>query len=84
MSDTTIKNVQNLRQLTEEEQNQEWQRRQMKIFERTAEMTEWAYEQWRACVEVCAIAPAREYAKIFAQLRSLPIPYAWYAGGRAI
>lgn len=40
MSDTTIKDVQNLRQLTEEEQNQEWQRRQIKIFERTAEMTE--------------------------------------------
>lgn len=29
MSDTTIKDVQNLRQLTEEEQNQEWQRRQI-------------------------------------------------------
>lgn len=83
MSNTTIKDVQNLRQLTEEEQNQEWQRRQMKIFERTVEMTEWAYEQWRACVEVRAIAQAREYAKIFAQLRSQPIPYAWY-GGRAI
>lgn len=83
MSDTTIKDVQNLRQLTEEEQNQEWQRRQMKMFERTAEMTEWAYEQWRSCAEVCALAQAREYAKIFARLRSLPIPYAWY-GGRAI
>lgn len=83
MSDTTIKDVQDLRQLTEEEQNWEWQHRQMKIFERTAEMTEWAYEQWRACVEVCALAQAREYANMFAQLRSLPIPYAWY-GGRAI
>ena len=83
MSDTTIKDVQNLRQLTEEEQNQEWQRRQMKIFERTAEMTEWAYEQWRACAEVRALEQAREYATMFAQLRSLPIPYAWY-GGRAI
>ena len=68
MSDTTIKDVQNLRQLTEEEQNQEWQRRQIKIFERTAEMTEWA------------LAQAREYAKMFAQLRCLPIPYAWYGG----
>ena len=83
MSDTTIKDIQNLRQLTEEEQNQEWQRRQIKIFERTAEMTEWAYEQWTACAEVCAREQAREHAKIFAQLRSLPIPYAWY-GGRAI
>lgn len=83
MSDTTIKDVQNLRQLTEEEQNQEWQRRQMKIFERTAEMTEWAYEQWRACAEVRALEQAREYAKMFAQLRSLPMPYAWYRG-RAI
>nr|DAT33122.1 MAG TPA: hypothetical protein [Caudoviricetes sp.] len=40
MSDTTIKDAQNLRQLTEEEQKQEWQHRQIKIFERTAEMTE--------------------------------------------
>lgn len=83
MSDTTIKDVQNLRQLTEEEQNREWQHRQMKIFERTAEMTEWAYGRWRACVEDGALAQAREYAKMFAQLRSLPIPYAWY-GGHAI
>ena len=83
MSDTTIKDVQNLRQLTEEEQNQEWQRRQMKIFERTAEMTEWAYERWSACVEDCALAQAREYANMFAQLRCLPLPYAWY-GGHAI
>lgn len=83
MSDTTINDVQDLRQLTEEEQNREWQHRQMKIFERTAEMTEWAYEQWRACVEVRALEQAKGYAKMFAQLRSLPIPYAWY-GGRAI
>ena len=30
-----------------------------------------------------APAQAREYAKMFAQLRSLPIPYAWY-GGRVV
>lgn len=83
MSDTTIKDVQDLRQLTEEEQNREWQRRQMEMFERTAEMTEWAYERWRACVRARNPEQAREYAKMFAQLRSLPIPYAWY-GGRAV
>ena len=80
MSDTTIKDMQNLRQLTEEEQNRHPHRRQMKIFERTAEMTEWAYEQWSACVEIRALAQAGEYVKLFAQLRSLPIPYAWYGG----
>ena len=77
MSDTTIKDVQNLRQLTEEERNREWQRRQNELFMHTVEMAEWAYEQWAEAVKDGAPKRARRYARIFTQLRDVPMPFAW-------
>lgn len=60
-----------------------WQQRQEALYHNTIEIAEWAYASWKACVDAQSDSRARAYAEIFAQLRSLPIPYAWY-GGRAV
>lgn len=40
-------------------------------------MAEWAYEQWAEAVKDGAPKRARRYARIFAQLRDVPMPFAW-------